>query len=119
MKSCAKIVLMGMVVWHLLAADVVALLASPFVDAGTLAARCARPIVQLLVAVLLTQAVIAAADVIWFGLRHAWSMRMSRQDITDEQKQTEGDPKIRMRLRILRNCLPASACWPRCPRRLW
>jgi flagellar biosynthetic protein FlhB len=28
---------------------------------------------------------------------------MSRQDITDEQKQTEGDPKIRMRLRMLRN----------------
>ncbi len=103
LKSCAKIVLMGMVVWHLLAADVVALLASPFVDAGTLAARCARPIVQLLVAVLLTQAVIAAADVIWVRVRHARSMRMSRQDITDEQKQTEGDPKICMRLRILRN----------------
>jgi len=103
LKSCAKITLMGLIAWHVLAGDVAALLASPFVDAATLATRCARPIVQMLVAVLLAQGVIAAVDLIWVRVRHARSMRMSRQDISDEQKQTEGDPKIRMRMRMLRN----------------
>jgi flagellar biosynthetic protein FlhB len=103
LKSCAKIALMGLIAWHVLAGDIAALLTAPFVDAATLAARCAHPIVQMLVAVLLAQTVIAAADLIWVRVRHARSMRMSRQDIQDEQKQTEGDPKIKMRLRLLRN----------------
>jgi len=102
LKSCAKIALMGLVAWRVLSGDVTDLLRAPFVDAATLAARCTRPILHMLVAVILAQAVIAAVDIIWVRVRHARSMRMSRQDIRDEQKETEGDPKIRMRFRQLR-----------------
>jgi flagellar biosynthetic protein FlhB len=56
----------------------------------------------MLIAVLLVQTVIAAADLLWVRVRHARTMRMSRQDIRDEQKETEGDPKVRMRFRQLR-----------------
>ena len=102
LKSCAKIVLMAIIAWRVLAGDVAALLAAPFADAATLAARCARPILHMLIAVLLVQTVIAAADLLWVRVRHARTMRMSRQDIRDEQKETEGDPKVRMRFRQLR-----------------
>ncbi len=102
LKSCAKIALMVLIAWHVLAGDVAALLASPFADAATLVARCARPIMHMLVAVLLAQTVIAGADLLWVRVRHARSMRMSRQDIRDEQKEVEGDPQVRMRFRQLR-----------------
>lgn len=102
LKSCGKIVIMSLIAWHVLAGDLAALLAAPFVDAATLAVRCTRPILHVLIAVLLAQTVIAAADLVWVRVRHARSMRMSRQDIRDEQKETEGDPKVRMRFRQLR-----------------
>jgi flagellar biosynthesis protein FlhB len=102
LKSCAKIALMTLIAWHVLAGDLAALLAAPFADAATLAARCARPVLHVLIAVLLAQTAIAAADLMWVRVRHARTMRMSRQDIRDEQKETEGDPQVRMRFRQLR-----------------
>jgi len=102
LKSCAKIALMVLIAWHVLAGDVATLLASPFADAATLIARCARPILHMLVAVLLAQTAIAGADLLWVRVRHARSMRMTRQDVRDEQKETEGDPQVRMRFRQLR-----------------
>jgi len=102
LKSCAKIALMALIGWHVLAGDVAALLASPFVDAATLMARCIGPVLHMLVAVLLAQTAIAGGDLLWVRLRHARGLRMSRQDIRDEQKETEGDPQVRMRFRQLR-----------------
>lgn len=101
-KSLAKIAAMAALAWWVLAPDLRALLARPFADAATLVARCARPIAHVLLAVLIAQTAIAAADLLWVRLRHANSTRMSRQDIRDEQKETEGDPKVRQRFRQLR-----------------
>jgi len=102
LKSVAKIgVLVALAGW-VLRGDLRALLASPFADAATLAARCAAPIRHVLVLVLVMQTVIAGADLVWVRLRHAHGTRMSRQDIRDEQKESEGDPKVRQRFRQLR-----------------
>jgi flagellar biosynthesis protein FlhB len=102
LKSCAKIVVMGVIAWKILAGDFADLVAAPFADAPELAMRCVPPVLHVLIAVLLAQTVLAAVDLIWVRVRHAKSMRMSRQDIRDEQKETEGDPKVRMRFRQLR-----------------
>src|SRR5665213_2117637 len=89
LKSCAKIAVIALIAWKVLAGDLAGLLAAPFADAATLAARIARPVVHVLIAVLLAQTVIAAVDLFWVRLRHAKTMRMSRQDIRDEQKETD------------------------------
>lgn len=102
LKSCAKIVVIVIIAWRFLAGDLAALLAAPFADVATLAARCARPITHMLIAVLLAQSVLAIGDLMWVRRRHAQSMRMSHQDIRDEQKETEGDPKVKLRFRQLR-----------------
>jgi flagellar biosynthetic protein FlhB len=52
--------------------------------------------------VLAAQAVIAAGDFFWVSLRHSRMLRMSRLDILEEQKETEGDPRVRARLRQIR-----------------
>lgn len=102
LKSCAKIAVMAAIAWFVLAGDLRALLAAPFADASTLAERCARPVAHVLLAVLAAQAAIALADLLWVRMRHARGLRMSRQDIRDEQKETEGDPKVKQRFRQLR-----------------
>ena len=102
LKSCAKIAVMLLIAWYVLTDDLVKLLNTPFTDATLLAQRCVQPALHVLVAVLIAQTAIAAADVLWVRLHHASTMRMSRQEIRDEQKESEGDPKVKMRFRLLR-----------------
>jgi flagellar biosynthesis protein FlhB len=56
----------------------------------------------VILVVLIAHAAIAAVDFLWVSLRHARGLRMSRQDIIDEQKESEGDPRIKARIRQIR-----------------
>lgn len=57
---------------------------------------------RLLVAVLAVMTVIAALDFLYQKMQHTKQLRMSRQDIKDEFKQTDGDPMVKARLRQIR-----------------
>jgi len=56
----------------------------------------------LLAALSMATALLAGFDLAYQRFDHRQRMRMSRRDIEDEQKQTEGDPKIKQRLRAIR-----------------
>lgn len=58
--------------------------------------------VAMMVAILTTLFLLAGADLIFQRYSHYLQMRMSRQEIKDEYKQTEGDPHVRSRIRQLR-----------------
>ena len=58
--------------------------------------------VQILIAVLSVMAVIAGADFLFQKFQHTKQLMMSKQEIKDEFKQTEGDPIVKGRLRQLR-----------------
>jgi len=58
--------------------------------------------VRVLIGVLATVSIIAGADYLYQRFDFFKQMRMSRQEIKDEFKQTEGDPIIKSRLRQLR-----------------
>jgi flagellar biosynthesis protein FlhB len=60
-------------------------------------------IIRLLIAVVSIVAFIAAMDFLYVKFKHTRDQRMSRQDIKDEMKQSEGDPQIRQRLRQIRH----------------
>jgi flagellar biosynthetic protein FlhB len=98
-KSLAKVAVLGLVLWHILLAELPELLASPFGEPSQILGRAARPVLHILFVVLAAQAGISAADYFWVTLRHNRSLRMSRHDILEEQKETEGDPRLRARLR--------------------
>ena len=100
--SLAKLLVVGIAVWRALAADLPRLAAAPFQDVAGLPAELAGAVLRLLLAVLAAQAGIAVLDLVWVRLRHARHMRMSRQDIRDEQKETDGDPRVKSRIRRLR-----------------
>ena len=58
--------------------------------------------VKVLIGVVAILSIIAALDFLYQKFEHTKSMRMSRQEIKDELKQTEGDPIVRARLRQIR-----------------
>jgi len=59
-------------------------------------------IARLLFAVVLAQIAIAGADVFWLWRQHLRQLRMSRTEVKDEAKETEGDPATKMRIRRIR-----------------
>jgi len=59
-------------------------------------------VIRLFIGVLAVLSVIAVIDFLYQRFEHMKSMRMSRQEIKDELKQTEGDPQVRARLRQIR-----------------
>jgi flagellar biosynthetic protein FlhB len=58
--------------------------------------------IRLLLGVLAIMTVVAAVDFLYQRFEFLKSMRMSRQEIRDELKQTEGDPMVKGRLRQIR-----------------
>lgn len=59
--------------------------------------------VELVIAVLAVMTVIAALDLLFQRLQHVKDMRMSRHEIKEEMKQTDGDPHVKARMRQIRH----------------
>ncbi|HEY5299117.1 MAG TPA: EscU/YscU/HrcU family type III secretion system export apparatus switch protein [Acetobacteraceae bacterium] len=101
-RSLVKLSITGFVAWHEIALDLPRLAAAPFQDFAALPAALGAMVLRLLLAVLAAQAAIAVFDFAWVRLRLTQRLRMSRQDIREETKETDGDPHVKLRLRRLR-----------------
>src|SRR5487761_2579883 len=83
-------------------ARLAALIAAPAQAPRHLPAAAAALTGRVLFAVLGVQAAVTVLDVLWMRLRHARGLRMSREELREEQKESEGDPKIKARIRQIR-----------------
>ena len=101
-KSLAKLLIVGGGIAIILRDELPRLRALPFIPLAALPTLLASVVTRLLMAVVLAQLVIAGADVFWLWRRHLRQLRMSRADIRDETKETEGDPAVKMRIRRIR-----------------
>jgi flagellar biosynthetic protein FlhB len=59
--------------------------------------------VRMMTGILVAFLMIAVADLVYQRLSFSKRMRMSRQEVKEEYRQTEGDPQIKSRLRALRS----------------
>lgn len=59
-------------------------------------------LVRMMVAILSVLFILAVVDYVFQRSEYMKNMRMSKQEIRDEYKQTEGDPQVKARLRTLR-----------------
>ena len=59
-------------------------------------------VIRLLMGILAVMTVIAGIDFLYQRFEHIKSLRMSRQEIKDEMKQSEGDPQVKAKLRQIR-----------------
>lgn len=57
--------------------------------------------IQILVSITVVMLVIAVVDLVWSRFSWKQDLRMTKQEVKDEQKQSEGDPIVKMRLRSL------------------
>ena len=101
-KSLAKVAVLAIVLWRVLLADLPGLLVAPFGEPNQLLARAAVPALHVVLVVLAAQAGLAVLDVFWVFLRHTRSLRMSCHEILEEQKETEGDPRVKARVKQIR-----------------
>jgi len=59
-------------------------------------------VIKLLIGVLIVMAIVAAIDFSYQSYQHIKKLRMTKQEVKDEHKQTDGDPKVKGRLRQIR-----------------
>lgn len=60
-------------------------------------------VTRLMTGILVVLLVVAVIDLVYQKYEHNKQMRMTKQEIKDEYKQTEGDPHVRAKLRQLRH----------------
>lgn len=101
-KSLVKLGVVGFGVWHVLSGTVPALGNAVYWLPGQLMDRMMRETLHLLMMLLCAQTAIAGADVFWKRYRHAQSLRMSREEVRREHKDSDGNPQIKAKIRQLR-----------------
>jgi flagellar biosynthetic protein FlhB len=101
-KSVAKIAATGLVVWMAVRPHLTELQNLPDLDPMSILPIAGGILRSILIYVIILMGAVAAVDWFWQRQRFIQRMRMSREDLKDDHKQSEGDPHVRARIRQLR-----------------
>ena len=101
LKSLAKLGFATIVLIFTLSQDHRRLLAGMITNPLEFAMVIRSISIDILVAIVFVMALIAGADLVWSRFNWKKEMRMSKQEVKDEMKQSEGDPIVKSRLRSL------------------
>ncbi len=99
LKALGKLVFAGLVLVFVLQGVQGRLLAGMITQPVAFTGVIRDVAVQVLASITLVMMAIAAADVVWSRFNWKQDLRMTRQEVKDELKQTVGDPIVRMRIR--------------------
>jgi flagellar biosynthetic protein FlhB len=97
-RTLVKLMLVGAALWWAVG-DLNGLQAALHLPPGGLIARSGQVALHLMAAALAAFTAIAIADLLWVRLRHLRQLRMTKQELKDEAKESEGDPHLRARRR--------------------
>lgn len=100
-RTLIKIIIVAAAIWYV-AADLPGLGALFSAPPAELFGAAGRGVLRLLAATLAAFAVLVIVDLILVRFRHLARLRMTRQELKEEYKESEGDPVIKGRLRQLR-----------------
>ncbi len=98
-KAIVKIVLIGWLSWKLIRSSESTIIALSGASPRELFAITGAEVARLVGWVTGVLVVLAAFDYAWQRRQHNQSLRMSRNEVKDEARQSEGDPKIKARLK--------------------
>jgi len=102
LKGLMKLAIVGAAVFYVLAPEVTKLEQLPAFDPMSLIHHLGQLTGRLMGTTLAVMAALAALDMLYQRFRHLRGLRMSRQELKDEMKQSDGDPQVKGRLRQLR-----------------
>jgi flagellar biosynthesis protein FlhB len=94
-KSAVKLGIVSVILYAFLAARFEDILASLYLTPAMSAALMARMMLEFLFIVFLLQLTLGGVDYIWQIHRHGQRHRMSRKEMMDEFKESEGDPHLK------------------------
>ncbi|MBU8545006.1 MULTISPECIES: EscU/YscU/HrcU family type III secretion system export apparatus switch protein [Roseomonadaceae] len=101
LRNLLKLALVGAALWHALG-DLREIQAALHEPPGALPASAGAAALRLMMAALVAFAGIALLDVMWVRYRHFSKLRMSKQELREEAKESEGDPTMKARRRQMR-----------------
>jgi flagellar biosynthetic protein FlhB len=101
-KGLLKIAVVAAVATYLMMPEFASIEQLTTLEQGAILELTRKLILKLLIGVVAVLTIIAGADLVYQKLSLLRQLRMSRQEIRDEMKQTEGDPMVRQRLRQIR-----------------
>jgi flagellar biosynthetic protein FlhB len=94
-KSAAKLGVVALVLYQYLASRLEDILASLYLTPAMSAALMARMVLEFLFILFLIQLAMGGVDYLWQIFRHRQRHRMSRKELMDEFKESEGDPHLK------------------------
>ncbi len=94
-KSAVKLCLVSIILYMFLAARLEEILATVYLSPTLSAAVLARLTIEFLLIILVVMIAIGGVDYLWQIYRHKQRNRMSRKDMMDEYKDSEGDPHLK------------------------
>jgi flagellar biosynthetic protein FlhB len=102
LKSALKIAVVGAIAWFILAPHAREFELLPALEPMSLLPMVAQMLRGLLFGVLAFLALVAGFDWFWQRYRFNERMKMTKEELKEDFKQTEGDPRIKARIRQLR-----------------
>jgi len=94
-KSALKLGIVSLILYAFLAGRLEEILSSLYLTPAMSAALMARLVLEFLFTVVLIQLALGGADYLWQVFRHRQRHRMSRKEMMDEFKESEGDPHLK------------------------
>lgn len=104
-KAILKLVLIGTIAYFTVAADLDELLPLAGVDGATLMDKVGGLVTQLGLRIGVALLALAAVDYGYQRWEYEESIKMSTKEIEEEQRQMEGDPQVKSRIRVLQRQL--------------
>lgn len=101
LRTLLKLGIVGAAIWYV-ATDLPGLAAILALPPAEILPAAGRGVLRLLAATLAAFALLALLDVLLVRFRHLERLRMTRQELKEEAKESEGDPMIKGRMRQLR-----------------
>jgi flagellar biosynthetic protein FlhB len=102
LKGFAKLCAVGYAAWLVVKPRLIHVLDSTSFDIASFLDLLSRLLLMMLTAMIMIFFVVAFADYFYQKFSFLKKQRMTKQEVKDEYKQTEGDPQIKMRLRSIR-----------------
>jgi flagellar biosynthetic protein FlhB len=100
-KSILKLLFIGLIAYILVKSDMDAFPELIHQEVGQILVFIARVALKIAFFVCLAMIVLAVLDFLYQRWQHEKDLRMTKQEVKDEQKQTYGDPKVKSRIRSM------------------
>lgn len=102
LKSLAKLGLIGAALWVVVWPRLDWLLQLPGMETAAMLLKTRTLILILVATVIGVMLAVSLADMLWVRYQNHKKLKMTKQEVKDEHKQSEGDPQVKSRIRAIR-----------------